>query len=610
MYIMMSCLLLQNNIVTDNVSLYHFSPDHYICSPDGSNPPSLSGSVGTASSLPDLTNIEFSSGLDIPLERDEPIQDPQQYNLSLQSQIPSILLSPTSKITPGPSQLIFNSFQAPHHSPPGFGGCSPNPGFVPYHHNHSPPGPGNPGALGVKQPSPLTFQASPSSGSGISRSPTMPEFRNMHSSNGYVPRLYRPPMPPHYKPILPNNQARPFYHLPPGLPNFLPRVGVLQGHFPVPSVAPPPMTIIIQPPPLTSTANVTTDNAHQVQQPVSSQSVFQPDLTRNQPLPHQAQSDLRMPLRAQNFDLPGPDVVNSPTLQSEKTLPNANSFLTGPQQKYVDSLGLSSIPSTVPSTVAHFLPSYAQAKLQQSVQEKFATINVGKNEALIRSHSEENLQKIQKEKNEVIQHNPFMGTLGNANSVPCVYVEASNTDHLNDRSDSPTTIDSPSTSASYASSPPSVRPFWIEDTSSLDNYVFREWPIEEPAGASDNVNGTGRPGSPLAHHRSLSDLSTIPEVTELVSSNRAHQLSLPSVAMTDLTVDEQFDKVNSPSDYFLHPDADFDMEETVMDSLLKNEVPELHPFDVPMLMAEANSLAAEVLLSASPDSFLRTEFNN
>lgn len=552
--------------------------------------------MGTASSLPDLTNIEFSSGLDVPLERDDPIQDSQQYNLTLQSTIPSILLSPTNKVAPGPSKLIFNSFQAPHFSPPGFGGG--NPGFAPYHHNNSPPAQGNPGALGIR-PSPLTLQTSPPSANGISRSPTMPEFRNIHSSNGYVPRLYRPPPPPQYKPILPNNQARPFRHVPPGLPNFLPHVGVLQGHVPVPNVDPPPMTIIIQPPPLTS---ITTNSAQQVRQPVSSH--FQPDLTHNQQQPHQTQSNLRMPLRAQNFDSPGPDVVDSPpTLQSEKSLPNA---MTGTQQKSVDNMGLSLMPTTVPSTISHFLPSYAQAKLQQSLQEKFATINVGKNEALIRSHSEENLQKIQKEKSEVIQHNPFMGTLGNANSVPCVYVEASNTDHLNDRSDSPTTIDSPSTSASYASSPPSVRPFWIEDNNSLDDYVFREWPIE----ASESVNGTGRPGSPLSHHRSLTDLSTIPEVTELVTSNRAHQLSLPSVAMTDLTVDEQFDKVNSPSDYFLPPDADFDMEETVMDSLLKNEVPELHPFDVPMLMAEANSLASEVLLSASPDPFLRTEFNN
>lgn len=259
------------------------------------------------------------------------------------------------------------------------------------------------------------------------------------------------------------------------------------------------------------------------------------------------------------------------------------------------------------------LPSYVEARQQQSLQQKFASINVGKAEALIRSHSEENLQKAQKEKSELIQQNPFMGTLTNANSVPCVYVEPQNMEQQQEGPDSPTNLDSPSTSASYASSPPSVRPFWLDHPNSLNEFVFHEWPLE--SGASIGVGGAGvRPGSPPHHHRSLTDLiqNPIPELNELDPINRSkallHQLSLPSVAMMDLTVEEQAERHHSgsPSEFLVPPGTDFDMEDSVMD-MIKNDVPDLRSFDMShILHSDAGMLQQpDTLLSSSPDSFLR-----
>ena len=63
--------------------------------------------------------------------------------------------------------------------------------------------------------------------------------------------------------------------------------------------------------------------------------------------------------------------------------------------------------------------------------------------------------------------------------------------------------------------------------------------------------------------------------------------------MGDLTVDEQTDKQNSPT--FMS--TDYDMEEAVMDSLLKEDVPDLQPFGV-------NFMGPDTLMSSSPDSFL------
>ena len=204
---------------------------------------------------------------------------------------------------------------------------------------------------------------------------------------------------------------------------------------------------------------------------------------------------------------------------------------------------------------------------------------------MFRSHSEEDLQRVQKD----LMHNPFMGNLANANSVPCVYVESPTLDNPVERSDSPVTGDSPSTSASYASSPPSVsRPYWVDNPPVINEFVFHEWPLE------GNVE-KNKSGSPPIHHKSLTDLSTIPEMAELSPNNRGgHQLSLPSVVMSDLTFEEQLDKRNSP---VFAPDGDFEMDDDGLDSLLRNDVPDLHAFDV-------NLLGSDSLMSSSPDSFL------
>jgi len=513
----------------------YYSPDHYISTPDGLAPPPMGGAMGTTSSLPDLTTIEFSSGLDVPLESDEPVQD-KQFSNSFQP--PILPMHTPIPRTPGPSNLIYSSYQAPHTAHGHHTGYNP---MFQY--------PGNSDTCYSHQPQAYQQQPPPLAG-GISKSPTMPEFRNMHSTNGFVAK-FRPAS--RFKPILPSVPNEQSYPRPPsGLPGFLPQVGVLQGH--APTQQRPQMTIIIQPPPSTATNMQQTTTTYQQSSPVL-----------REPPSRGLPASFSIP--------PGSDV-----LSPDKSISGASQFLNG--------MGVQRPNNTISTSYGLCLPSYTEAKQQQSLQQKFASINVGRNEAMIRSHSEENLQNAQKEKPDVIQQNPFMGTLANANSVPCVYVDPVNAEQHYERSDSPS-LDSPSTSASYASSPPSsVRPYWLED-----DYVFKEWPLDSP-----NVAGNAnRPGSPLAHHRSLTDLSTIPEITELVSSNRSHQLSLPSVAMTDLTVDEQLEK--GPSDYYLN--NDFDMED-----VLKNEVPDLHPYDFSMLGVNVG----ETLLSSSPETFLRTDF--
>lgn len=211
-----------------------------------------------------------------------------------------------------------------------------------------------------------------------------------------------------------------------------------------------------------------------------------------------------------------------------------------------------------------------------------------KTEHLVRSHSEENLQqKGQKEKSDLM-HNPFMGNLANASSVPCVYVDSPSTENLAEQCDSPTPGDSPSTSASYASSPPSVRPFWI-DQHQPNEFVFHghEWPMME--GMERNKPGSP---SPLSHHKSLSDLNAAPECVESSPKNRSLQLSLPSVVMSDLAMDDQAEKPGSPTF------QEYDVEEAVMDTLLKQEdLPSLQNFDVGLLVSDA-------LMSSSPDSLL------
>lgn len=185
-------------------------------------------------------------------------------------------------------------------------------------------------------------------------------------------------------------------------------------------------------------------------------------------------------------------------------------------------------------------------------------------------------------------HNPFMGNLANASSVPCVYVDSPSTENIAEQCDSPTTGDSPSTSASYASSPPSVRPFWI-DQHQANEFVFHghEWPIIE--GATLDKNKPGSP-SPLSHHKSLTDLNAPVESTELPpKTNRSLQLSLPSIVMSDLTTDDQVEKPGSPAF------NDYGADDTAMETLLKQEL--LQNFDVDLL-------AADALMSSSPDSLL------
>ena len=219
-----------------------------------------------------------------------------------------------------------------------------------------------------------------------------------------------------------------------------------------------------------------------------------------------------------------------------------------------------------------------------------------KTEHLVRSHSEENLQgKGQKDKGDLM-HNPFMGNLANASSVPCVYVDSPSTENIAEQCDSPTTGDSPSTSASYASSPPSVRPFWI-DQHQANDFVFHghEWPVMEGGGGggANTTTDKNKPGSPspISHHKSLTDLNAPVEYAELSPrANRTLQLSLPSIVMSDLAMDEQAEKPGSPVEF-----SEYAVEEAVMDTLLKQE-------GLPGL--DMGLLSSDVLLSSSPDTLL------
>ena len=591
----------------------------------------------------------------MPLEKDEPpplnphfhqqqqqalLQHQQQQQQQQQQQC-GRFFSPPSGSGPGPSNLLYtslpansmafppppppahSSFNLMHSMPPGYPGAG-------FQFPIMSPGAHQPGLRGLRQMNPPLGAVQGGGRPHIGKSPTMPDFRTLHA------------IPPQPNPALPNDQ--PFTRLKPILPTSLPSgtlpatyngsiLGGLLDPFmvgdrgqrnPTPGIL-PPMTIIIQPPnvqPATVAATTTAtteghlDNIKQQQQQQQKQALEaahlqqqkQQQLQQQQPTDHVTQPPLSLSSipPAINHSSQATSYLDSPLSEMPgsklPTLPS--SFHMG-----------NSLPNTPTITISPglpVLPSYIEAKQQQSLQQKFASINVGKNEALIRSHSEENLQKMQKEKSELIQQNPFMGTLTNANSVPCVYVESQNMDQQLDGPDSPTNLDSPSTSASYASSPPSVRPFWLDHPNSLNEFVFHEWPPLESA----SLNGAGgiRPGSPPHHHRSLTDLmqNPIPELHEL-DRNRmpAHQLSLPSVAMTDLTMEEHSDSrhpPDSPSEFLIQPSADFDMEDSVME-LIKTDVPDLNSFDMAHmlnsgsggLISHSDSLLASQL--ASQDSF-------
>ena len=207
----------------------------------------------------------------------------------------------------------------------------------------------------------------------------------------------------------------------------------------------------------------------------------------------------------------------------------------------------------------------------------------------LRSHSEENLitttggkegggQAGATRVDEIHQQqNPFMGNMSSANSVPCVYVEPSSIDPCVDQPDSPTTgTGSPSTSASHASSPPPAsRPHWLEQhPQAMSDYMFHEWPVE------GMMVGGAKYGSPLSHHRSLSELNKMAAdyVMDLSpgSQSRAHQLSLPSIVMNDLITSGDMDDpgmggVMGVDKQLSFLGADFEMEDEMMESLLRDE---------------------------------------
>ena len=654
-------------------------------------------STGTASSsLPDLTNIEFSCGLDVPLERDEPhthspammgngqgnvsLQMQQQQQQQQQQQMAGNSFYSPPLAGPGPSKLLYTSL-----SPltrPAVGNNVPSnvqvPSLSPRYTSgfQFPLVQGNISSTS-KQPVQGTRQVSPlaafqSSQSQITKSPTMPDFRSLRSNPTQFPFVsHEYPTTPRLKPILPNG--------PPGAALsrshalIAARGGVgggggggggggsgggvgfdstsmmMANHHSNPQDSrypgQTPVTFVIQSPRGADQLVNSMARESNERQVCNSQQ-------RNLPPPLPMLQQQHHP----NSIHPSPSspVISSPMLSSPSapaaaassqfspsppkpmtaTFSNHTTDAIGPLSNPGGSEGgggrtgggseevgpagngggvfpvingVASLPNT--PTVAMgpgllglscMLPSYIEARQQQALQEKFASINVGKTESMIRSHSEENLQKVQKDRGELIQQNPFMGTLTNANSVPCVYVESQNVDSLQDGPESPPTIDSPSTSASYASSPPSVRPFWMD----LNDYGFNEWPMEAGTGGmvGGMASGSGpgasslmqRLNSPPHHHRSLTDLiqNTIPALSELSSSskNKAQQLSLPSVAMTDLTVEEHLDRPpESPSEFLTNDMTDFDMEDSVME-LIKNDVSDMNSFDVNMLGSDAGVL--------------------
>lgn len=170
-------------------------------------------------------------------------------------------------------------------------------------------------------------------------------------------------------------------------------------------------------------------------------------------------------------------------------------------------------------------PSYTEHMRQTAVlQYKMASISMCNNdgETLMRSHSDENLAA---QKGGSLQQNPFMGNMMSASSVPSIYVEP-NEQALFDYGlpvrHSPPDSPSESTTASYASSPPHMRPTFDQSIPFHDAYY--DWPL----GGSDKLT-TDR--SSLSHHKSLTELSMIAEEPHLQKPSLSHQLSLPSISI-------------------------------------------------------------------------------
>ena len=104
----------------------------------------------------------------------------------------------------------------------------------------------------------------------------------------------------------------------------------------------------------------------------------------------------------------------------------------------------------------------------------------------------------------------------------------------------------------------------------MNEFMFQDWPLE-----AANATDRQRPGSPLSHHKSLSDINKA--CTEFLadapstSQSRSHQLSLPSIVMNDL-IDEPGDRpgldhVGLDIDF----PNDFEMEDDMMQSLLRDD---------------------------------------
>jgi hypothetical protein len=434
---------------------------------------------GGASSLPDLTNVEFSCGLDIPIEDDES---------------PNIKSTNTSfHYPPVTSKLAHSTMQAPPTSipaPPNVTLVNTNAGGMPHQF--------------------LPHLVSP---------PVLNSANSWTNQNPPVRKL---------KPIIPAGSAS----------------GNHGYHHHTYSQLPPDQYITLIHP----------QTSYQ-----SINGMTPPTISLTSPPP------ILPP-----YSIP---YVTTPTMSP----PNPHSMAGEPMQ-----YSAGNNPHRPPPQ--HFtLPPYLDPGLmyqKQVLQQKMAGMSF--NAPPIRSHSEENLltSGVNTYKSDDIQSNPFMGNMTNANSVPCVHVESGgNMEPCVDTVvDSPTT-GSPSTSPSRASSPIMTRPSWFDQSHSMNDYMFREWPMD-----SGGVMGGEKLklGSPLSHHKSLTELNKLPidYMTELSpnSQSRAHQLSLPSIVMNDLmTIEDSLDKHFDPHNGVFLPD-DFEMEEEVMESLLRDDG--FIPFDV------------------------------
>ena len=594
------------------------SPSIHTSSPDTAphtyqNTLTAPGSGTASSSLPDLTTIEFQSGLEVPLERDDPVRDQPQQMFPYQS-------PPTQQGGFPASNLLLNSFQAcrpqstayitnhayvyqpllpnvPNialsHSPVQNHSLPTHPmnqPLQPHHHPFS----NNIPALNLNPNAnwrPSQFAAVAPGGNAIRKSPTAPNFQNFaapsgSSSAGASPSLSRASAAyQQFHPLLPSLVN-------PTISRSSPYQGAgVRGSSVTPTLQssstgslPKPMNIVIQPPgppqPSPSQGNLSTPTQPPVPSP------FSPS--------HSHSLSVQSPQTPQTLSLvqSPPSVSLSLPVSGGDSVPIPMEPTRGP----FTTPGISSLPATPTITISpglSALPSYMVAREQQALQEKFASFGMHKTDHLVRSHSEENLQqKGQKERGDLM-HNPFMGNLANANSVPCVYVDSPSTENIAEGCESPTTGDSPSTSASYASSPPSVRPFWI-DQHQANDFVFHghEWPTMDGGAAT---TADKKPESPISHHKSLSDLNAPIDYTEhSPKTNRSLQLSLPSIMMSDLAMDDQAEKPCSPV-----PFDEYAVEDAVMDTLLKQEeLPSLQNFDMGLL-------TSDVLLSSSPDSLLQ-----